>query len=239
MSIQLTCGDACDLMRSLPAESIDMIVTDVAYESLEEHRAKGSTTRLKVSDASSNEWFDIFHNDRFAEFFSEAYRVLKKDAHLYFFSDGKTSRVAIPVGEAAGFKFWNDITWVKTGDVVKAESLDPRDVRIGMGYHYRNAKELVLFFEKGKKRLADLSVPNVLCYPSVRNKYPTEKPVDLIRVFVRQSTVQGDVVLDPFMGSGSAGEAALRTGRSFIGGDIKQSAVDLAKTRLEALQRPG
>lgn len=225
-------GDALDLLRALPSASVDMVDTDTAYESLEKHRAVGTTTRLKQSDASSNEWFEIFRNERFPEFFVECFRVLKKNTHLYFFCDGETSRVAIPIAEAAGFTFWNEIVWVKTKGIVSADNLDRSDLNIGMGYHYRRAKEYVLFFEKGKRKVADLSVPDVLPFPRVKNGYPTEKPVELHKVLISQSTQPGEIVLDPFMGSGSAGNAAVRLGRSFIGGDIKESAVALARKRL-------
>ena len=231
-SFRLHHGDALDLLRSLPSASIDMVDVDVAYESLEKHRAVGTTTRLKQSDASSNEWFEIFRNDRFPEFFAECFRVLKKNTHLYFFCDGETSRVAIPIAEAAGFTFWNEIVWAKTKGIVSADNLERSDLNIGMGYHYRRAKEYVLFFEKGKRKLVDLGVPDVLPFPRVKNGYPTEKPVELHKVLISQSTQPGEVVLDPFMGSGSAGNAAVRLGRSFIGGDLKESAVALARKRL-------
>lgn len=225
-------GDAIETMRRLPSASIDLIDVDCAYESLEKHRAVGTTTRLKQSDASSNEWFEIFRNDRFPAFFEEAYRVLKKNTHLYFFCDGETSRVAIPVAEAAGFTFWNEIVWVKTKGVVSADNLERSDLKIGMGYHFRRSKEYILFFEKGKRKLADLGVPDVLPFPRVTNGYPTEKPIELHKVLISQSTSPGETVLDPFMGSGSAGNAALRLGRNFVGGDLKESAVALARQRL-------
>jgi site-specific DNA-methyltransferase (adenine-specific) len=224
-------GDAVDLMRSLPDASIDMVDVDVAYESLEKHRAVGTTTRLKKSAASSNDWFELFRNDRFPEFFEQAFRVLKKNTHLYFFCDRETSDVAIPVAKAAGFTFWNDLVWVKTKGPTTADSLDKAAIKIGMGYHYRRCKELVLFFEKGKRKLNDLGIGDVLPFPRVNNGYPTEKPVDLHKVLIGQSTAPGEIVLDPFMGSASAGSAAIRLGRSFIGGDIKESAVTLSRQR--------
>lgn len=235
MSFRLHCADALVLMRSLPKESVDLIDTDVAYESLEKHRAVGTTTRLKQSDASSNEWFEIFRNDQFPAFFGEAYRILKKNTHLYFFCDGETSRVAIPLAEAAGFTFWNEIVWVKTkpkSGNVSAERMERSDLKIGMGYHYRKTKEFVLFFEKGKRKVNDLGVPDVLPFPRVDNGYPTEKPVELHKVLISQSTEPGEIVFDPFMGSGSAGNAAVRLGRSFLGGDLKESAVEIARKTL-------
>jgi len=233
---QLYTADAIDLMRALPSESVDMIITDVAYESLEKHRAVGTTTRLKQSDASSNEWFPIFPNRRFEEFFREAYRILKKNAHLYFYCDQETAFVAKPVGEEAGFKFWKPLVWAKTkqGTTPNADDLTVDHQAIGMGYHYRASYEFILFFEKGKRKLTDLGVRDVLPFPSIRNGYPTEKPTDLNRVLVRLSSEPGETVLDPFMGSGSTGVSAVRNGRHFIGGDIKEGAVAEARRRLLA-----
>src|SRR5678815_4433588 len=71
--------DAVEWLRTLPSASVDLVVTDPPYESLEKHRAIGTTTRLKHSKASSNDWFSIFPNSRFPEFFAEAYRVLAKN----------------------------------------------------------------------------------------------------------------------------------------------------------------
>ncbi len=210
--------DAVELLRRLPDASVDLLVTDPAYESLEKHRAIGTTTRLKHSKSSSNDWFTIFPNARFPELFQEAYRVLKKHAHLYLFCDQETMFVAKPEGEAAGFKFWKPIVWDKC--------------KIGMGYHYRSRYELVLFFEKGKRKLHDLSVPDILTEPRIRGGYPSEKPPAVSEVLIRQSTDAGDIVVDPFCGSGSVGVAARKLGRRFLGSDICPEAVEVTRERL-------
>jgi DNA modification methylase len=110
---QLTQGDAVTWLRTLPAASVDLVITDPPYESLEKHRAIGTTTRLKHSKASSNDWFSIFPNTRFPDLFAEVYRVLKKDTHFYLFCDPETMFVAKPLAEAAGFKFWKPLIWDK------------------------------------------------------------------------------------------------------------------------------
>jgi len=225
-------GDAIELMRSLPDASIDCIDLDCAYESLEKHRAVGTTTRLKKSAASSNEWFELFRNERFPDLFAEAWRVLKKGTHFYFMCDDETAEIAKPIARAAGFTFWNTIIWVKTKGVVSVDTMEQSDVSIGLGYHYRRSHENILMFEKGKRKLANLGIADVLCFPRIKGSYPTEKPVDLHKVLIANSTVPGEIVLDSFMGSGSAGNAAIRLGRSFIGGDIKDTAVALARQRL-------
>jgi len=219
-TFDLHSGDAVAWLESLPSESVDLVVTDPPYESLEKHRAVGTTTRLKHSKASSNDWFKIFPNARFPELFAELHRVLKEDRHFYMFCDQETAFVAKPLAQRAGFRFWKPLVWDKQS--------------IGMGYHYRARYEFVLFFEKGKRKLNDLSVPDIIEARRIVGGYPTEKPVEVSDVLVRQSSKKGEWVCDPFMGSCSTGVAALKTGRRFCGTDICEEAVMVARMRLKA-----
>jgi site-specific DNA-methyltransferase (adenine-specific) len=129
--------------------------------------------------------------------------------------------VAKPIAESCGFTFWKPLVWDKR--------------KIGMGYHYRARYEFILFFEKGKRRLNDLGVPDVLECPRVIKGYPTEKPVRVCEVLVEQSSEPGDLVVDPFMGSGSVGVAALTHGRRFLGTDIADNALRLSHERLASV----
>jgi site-specific DNA-methyltransferase (adenine-specific) len=217
--VTLTRSDAVAWLQSLKSESVDLVVTDPPYESLEKHRAIGTTTRLKVSKGSSNQWFSIFPNDRFPEFFAEIYRVLKPNTHFYLFSDPETAFIVKPMAEKAGFRFWKPLIWDKKS--------------IGMGYHYRCQYEFVLFFEKGKRRLRDLSIADVIPIARIRNGYPSEKPVDLAEILIRQSALPDQLVADPFMGSGSFGVAAVRAGCHFAGNDIAEASLACAREKLE------
>lgn len=218
-------GDAVEWLGSLPDGSVDLIVTDPAYESLEKHRKVGTTTRLKHSKSSSNDWFEIFPNSRFPALFVEMYRVLKKGTHLYFYCDQETMFVVKPIAESVGFKFWKPLIWDK--------------VSIGMGYHYRARYELILFFEKGKRKLNDLGVPDIISEKRIRDGYPTEKPSAVSKLLITQSTQPGDVVIDPFMGSGSTGSAALKAGREFWGNDLSETSISTARSRLAGLRPNG
>lgn len=220
LKFHLAQGDAVTWLRALPAESIDLVVTDPPYESLEKHRAIGTTTRLKHSKASSNDWFSIFPNERFPELFAEVYRVLKRNTHFYLFCDPETMFVAKPLAERAGFKFWKPIIWDKQ--------------RIGMGYHYRARYECILFFEKGKRKLNDLGIADILTAPRIAGGYPAEKPPSISQTLITQSTEAGELVIDPFMGSGSVGVAAIGNGRMFAGNDLCAEAVDITRVRLVA-----
>jgi site-specific DNA-methyltransferase (adenine-specific) len=220
-SFELSSVDAVRWLQRQPSESIDLVITDPAYESLEKHRAVGTTTRLKHSKASSNDWFRIFPNARFGELFAEVHRVLRRNTHFYLLCDAETMFVAKPAAELVGFKFWKPLVWDKR--------------TIGMGYHYRARYEFILFFEKGKRRLNDLGTADVLSVPRVHGGYPAEKPVGISDILIGQSSQPGETVADPFMGSGSVGVAALRAGRRFLGNDLNPEAVKLAATRLREL----
>jgi site-specific DNA-methyltransferase (adenine-specific) len=101
-----------------------------------------------------------------------------------------------------------------------------------MGYHYRARYEFVLFFEKGKRRLADLGIADVLQVPRIRGGYPAEKPSALFEVLIGQSSSAAELVVDPFMGSGSVGVAALKLARRFAGNDVSPDSLKLARERL-------
>ncbi len=212
--------DAVDWLKTLEDSSVDLFITDPPYESLEKHRKIGTTTRLKESKASSNQWFNIFPNTRFEELFTEIYRVLKKGSHFYLFCDQETMFVAKPIAEQVGFKFWKPIVWDKCA--------------IGMGYHYRARYEFILFFEKGKRKLNDLSVPDVLEHKRVWRGYPTEKPVDLLEVLIQQSSFEGEVVADSFFGSGSTLIAADNLSRKYLGCDVSDAAHEHFNQRIQS-----
>lgn len=223
-TFELNNTDAVEWLKAQPSESVDLLVTDPPYESLEKHRAKGTTTRLKVSKGSSNRWFDIFPNKRFEELLVEVFRVLKKNSHFYLFCDQETMFYVKPIAEKIGFKFWKPLVWDKE--------------KIGMGYHYRARYEFILFFEKGKRKLNNLGIPDVLSCSRIRNGYPTEKPSELIKILIEQSSIEGDVVMDPFFGSGSTGVATLELNRNFIGTDTSEYAHEVALEKLAELGEP-
>jgi len=227
--------DAIEFLSGLESGVADCVITDIAYESLEKHRSVGTTTRLSHSDASSNDWFQVFKNENIPSLMSEIYRVMKPNTHFYFFCDDETAFVAHPMAVAAGFWFWNSLTWVKAAK-------EPGKLKMGMGYHYRRTSENILMFGRGpkpgkrdKRRLNDLSVPDVLLVPPIHKGYPTQKPEELVSTLLLNSTNAGDMVIDPFVGSGTTAVCAARHGRRFIVNDISAEAISVAKSRLAVL----
>jgi len=215
-------GDAIEVMQNLVEGSVDCIITDPPYESIEKHRAVGSTTRLKHSAKSSNDWFTVFPNERFLPFLIQCWRVMKPNSHLYIFCDDETSDVLRPIVDKMKFKWWKRLVWDK--------------MKIGMGYHWRCQYEFIVFLEKGKRRLNDLRQRDVLRYARIHRGYPAEKPVGLCEALVLNSTKPGQVVLDPFCGSSTTGIAALNNERDYIGIDTSGQAIKTSIQRITGLR---
>lgn len=238
-------SDAIALLKSLPAESIDLVITDPAYESLEKWRALGTTTRLKQSKGSSNAWFETFPNERYPELFAEFYRVMKPGTFLYMFCDEET-RDIVTMGYSpqsgasithtgcflgngpllkAGFKYWKALIWDK-------------EIK-GMGYHFPAQHEFIIMAEKvarkGKHRRLNYNQNgDVMRWRRLKGKeyYPTEKPQGLINDLIQESSDINQVVLDPFCGSGAVAISAFHMDRGFIVGDLK---IEEATRRLRAM----
>lgn len=233
--------DAMNGLASLADKSVDLIVTDPPYASLEKWRDMGTTTRLSKSTASSNEWFPTVPNSYFPAFFRECYRVLKTGTHLYVMCDEETADALKPMIVEARFTLRKSVIWHKVGKVEKVACPNcgahvterHRPGQPGMGYPYRSSYEFVLLAQKGKRKPPDdRSVRNffrdVAEVPWIKDPkaYPTEKPVELLERLIKQSSHEGDLVVDPFAGSGSCGEAAFNLGRNFLGFDVEQRALD-------------
>jgi site-specific DNA-methyltransferase (adenine-specific) len=213
-------SDAFELLGTLADESVDLVVTDPPYESLQLHRSRGTTTRLTTN------WFATVPDARLPELLAGVHRVLRRDRHFYLFCDEVTADVIkqqqgigpdrLPNGARtceAGFVYWKEIVWAKT-------TLDGLRIRGGTGYHYRAASERILFFEKGKRALNDLGIPDVLLAARSSVPGPAVKPNAVVRTLLLQSSAPGELVVDPFCGTGVVGVEARAHGRRFLLGDI-------------------
>jgi site-specific DNA-methyltransferase (adenine-specific) len=211
-------GDAPALMATLPSQSFDAIIADPPYPSLEAHRARGTTTRL------TRAWFPPFNPQQFPTFLAQCYRLLTRHAHCYIFANHQLMRALVPQAERVGFTFYKPLIWYKG--------------TLGMGYHYRNTYELILFFAKGHRLTRNRRTPDVLTVPPVRNGYPTQKPVSLIHTLISQSTDPGDYVLDPFTGAGTVPLVCQLTGRQYLAIDPYPEAIRATTQRLSHLDTP-
>lgn len=129
-----------------------------------------------------------------------------------------------------GLSFFHSVIWDKRNP--------------GLGWRFRRRHEMMMVAHRKGGRLAwaddNIAVPNVIEeFPPRDRLHPNEKPERLPALFIDLTTEPGDVVLDPFMGSGTTGVAAVRAGRRFIGIEIEPRYFDIACRRIEQAQRQG
>lgn len=227
-NIQLYQGDSLELMKDIPDESIDLVVTDCPYHIVEGGCTNDAVKIGRYTESNNNKEMTkkgkLFeHNDiEFAEWLPDIYRVLKPNSHCYIMINPRNIKELQQEAENAGFTFQNMIVWDK-GNCTPNR-------------YYLNSYELILMLRKGKaKNINNMGTKNILRVPNITRKklHPTEKPVELIEILISNSSLCNDVVLDPFMGSGSTGVAAINTNRNFIGIELDENYFKIAEKRIK------
>lgn len=203
-----------DLLRSLPADSVPLIVTDPPYGiSYQSNRRKDGKSAPIAQD-----W-----NFQIGPFFDEVRRVLAPGGAAYIF----TRWDVYPLWHRSvprGLTLKNFIVWVK--DNHSAGDLDGN-----FGFKY----EGLMFLTKGAHKRRGHRWSNVWEFgrvPSSNIIHPAEKPVALLQRAIQASSDEGDVVVDPFCGSGSLGEAAVLCGRRALLGDTDDRVLVATRRRL-------
>ena len=225
-------ADCLDILKTIGSETIDCVVTDCPYHIVSggygeyEHPAGGMLRRKEISDTDEVPTLvkkgKLFNNNdiEFEEWLPEIYRVLKQGTHCYIMINPRNLKDLWEEAEKVGFMFQNILVWDK-GNATP-------------NMYYMNAYENILMLRKGKaKYINDMGTTNLISIKNVKKKWhPTEKPVELMEILIENSTSKGDVVLDPFMGSGSTGVACKELGREFIGIEIDKKYYDIAEKRM-------
>ncbi|MGG1669974.1 DNA-methyltransferase [Paenibacillus sp. NRS-1783] len=232
--------------QHLEDESVDLMVTDPPYK-----LGYGGTGFRKVK----KEGFGTFANDELsdddyrqftADWLREAYRVLKPGRHIYVCIDWRQYPLLFWLMQHIGFTIKNCIVWDK--------------VHMGMGWQYRYRHEFVIFAVKDvvkrrraprqpglpaktgssplkNRRVSSRSITDiwkVTKVPANKMVHPTEKPVELITPMILQSSQEGELVVDFFVGSGPVYEAAISNGRLFKGFELSPYHCQSAMNRIQS-----
>ena len=211
--INLLHGDCFELLQDIPDESIDMVLTDPPYgmnfqSEYRKHKYE------KIMGDSDLAWLDDFVN--------EIYRVSKPNtAHYVFCSFHHIDKFKQAIERK--FKIKNILTWVKNNTSMGDLKGD-----------FAPKTEFIIFFHKGRRLINGKRDPNVLEFKKTRNElHPTQKPVDMTEYMIGKFSDEGDVILDPFMGSGTTGVACKNTNRIFIGMELDETYFNIAKERID------
>ena len=238
--IKIFHGDCLQILAALPAESIDLIFADPPY-----FLSNGGITchagrMVSVNKGAWDRSRGAAENHEFNRaWLAACQRVLKPDASIWI---SGTSHVIHSVGFALqqlGFKLLNDISWVKpnpppnlscryfthaTETIIWAA----RDKKSRHKFNYKLMRQLA----GGKQMKSVWTIPPPEPWEKKFGKHPTQKPLALLERILLASSDEGDLLLDPFLGSGTSALAALRLSRRSIGIEAESISLDLTLQRL-------
>lgn len=224
-NINLINDDCLEIMKKIKNESIDLIVTDPPYPTTKRGGTGNSGGMCKKKEFSSGKVFK--HNDiKPQEYIPEFYRILKEGTHCYIMTNHVNLYEILTVAKETGFHFIKSLIWNKGNKI--------------MGQAYMSQFEYILFFRKGKfKKINKCGTADILDVPNKKTKdedgknlHDTEKPVELMKVLVDNSSQQGEIVLDPFLGVGATGLACKELNRKFVGIELDKNYFEIAQKRL-------
>jgi site-specific DNA-methyltransferase (adenine-specific) len=235
VSVRLILGDCVEVMRELPDESVDMILADPPYG----HNNHDGDLNSRLNDHRELDSKPIANDDPegfravMDAMLSEAARVLRKDCCCCCCcccgGGGPRPTFAWVADrmDRAGLSFFHSVIWDKRNP--------------GLGWRYRRQHEMVMVAHRqgGKLAWADDNVTARNIYsemPPRDRSHPNEKPVSMMRHFIQLHTKPGQVVLDPFMGSGTTGVACVELGREFIGIELDAEHFATAERRIAEAQ---
>lgn len=213
-------------MHKIPNEVIDLLVTDPPYKATSRGNAGNSGGMLQKKINMSGQVFE-YNNIDCANYAPEFYRILKDGSHCYVMTNHINLINMLNTFTQSGFHFIKSLIWDKGNKI--------------MGQYYMSQFEYILFFRKGKGVKINhcgtsdiLSVPNKKLKDSNgKNLHDTEKPVELMKILIDNSSKENDIVIDPFMGIGSTGVAAKELNRRFVGIEIDETYFNIAKRRIK------
>lgn len=214
---KITQGDCLEVMRGIEDNSVDLVVTDPPY--LMNYRSN----RRVVADRFRKIANDHEAHGLIRDYIAECYRILKDDTAVYMFCSWHHIDFFKTEFERH-FKLKNIIVWNKnnhgSGDLKGA---------------YAPKHEFVLYGHKGRSILREKRIPDVIdCakISSAKMTHPTEKPKDILRIFIRNSSDAESVVFDGFAGTASTALACIEENRNFIAVELDAEYVEIANKRI-------
>lgn len=215
-------GDCLEVMKNIEDGSVDLVVTDPPYEI-----ATTGAGMYKQADKQYVKELNGMKDGFSKEVLDELCRVMKK-INIYFFCSQKQIIPLLDYFVKKKKCNWNILSWHKTNPIPAC------------GNKYLTDTEFILFFrEKGVKVYGSFDTKRTWYVTplnqSDKKKYglPTVKPLSILENLVVNSSQEGEVVLDCFMGSGSTGVASLNTNRNFIGIELDEEYFNIAQNRIE------
>lgn len=230
--------DGLDFLKSLDDNSVDLVLTDPPYQISREtgmQKSRDEETglekfRIQTKFGEWDEGFDVYELEPFIK---EIYRVLKKGGTFICFYDLWKFNVVANICKKTKFKQLRFIEWIKTNPV-------PVNSKIN---YLTNSREIAITCVKGGKPIFNSEYNNGIYEHSIyqgktlngikERIHPTQKPVDLFRELINIHSVSGDLVIDPFSGSGTTAIAALLENRRCMSSELSKEYYDKSIERIK------
>lgn len=224
--------DVLDCMIS-KNKMVDMIFTDPPYKVTARGNAGNSGGMLQKKINRKGQVFE-HNNIEIEDYLPKFYKILKETGHCYIMTNHKNLTHFLKVIDewrdeeiGGGFHFIKSLIWDKGNKI--------------MGQFYMNQFEYILFLRKGAGvKINNCGTSDILSVANKKTKdengkniHDTEKPVDLCKILIENSSNENDTVIDPFMGVGACGVAAKQLNRKFIGIELDDTYFEIAKKRIE------
>lgn len=234
--IQLFHGDCIEVMSRFEQESVDLIITDPPYNLGNFMRDRQTNLKkMRSNFFGSAGWDDLEFEDwskHMDDFFEQANRVLKKRGGMIMFMSLMKTETIIQLAQKHKFYYKTTGVWHKTNPMPRNMNL--HFINSVEGWLYFISKEKTGTFNNGNRAIHDFIETSVIQGNEKKfGKHPTQKPEALLDHFIRLLSNPGDVVCDPFMGSGTAGVVSKRLGRRFLGIEHSADYFKLAKKRMD------
>lgn len=248
---QILNGNSIDVLNTLPESSVDLVFADPPYN-LQLQNDLYRPDQSKV-DAVNNKWdkFSSFETyDTFTrEWLSATRRVLKDSGTIWVIGSYHNIFRVGAIMQDLGFWILNDVIWLKTNPMPNFRGVRFTNAHETMIWAQKKKGLKYTFNHKAMKALNDdLQMRSDWVIPLATGKeriksngtkaHPTQKPEGLLYRVLLSSTNPGDVVLDPFFGSGTTGAVAKKLGRNFIGIERDKKYVKVAQKRINAIELP-
>lgn len=220
-SYHLMFGDCLERMKEIPDASVDLCVSDIPYKLTGGGKGDGVNSKRPKGILQDNT--QLMKVPKFKEWLPDLYRVMKDGTHIYLMCNFLNLNQLMNDVQDAGFKTVNLLVWEKN-------NCTPSQ------FYMKNCEYTLLIRKGGSKYINNIGASKTVHKFDniIGNKlHPTEKPIELMKFYIENSSNKGDTVLDMFMGSGSTGVACLNANRSFIGIETDEKYFDIGVKRMQ------
>jgi modification methylase len=244
-------GDCIDHMNALPAGSVDLVFADPPYNlQLEEGLTRPDQSRVDAVDDDWDKFESFAHYDQFTRaWLKAARRVLKPDGALWVI--GSYHNIFRVGAALQDLDYWllNDVIWRKANPMPNFRGTRFTNAHETLIWAARDKKSRVTFnYEAMKQANEDTQMRSDWLFPICSGHerltdrqgdkvHPTQKPEALLHRIINATTKPGDVVLDPFFGTGTTGAVAKKLGRHFVGIDRDTTYIAAALKRIASIRQ--